>query len=193
MDNCATDVWITFSAASKLGLEGRNITISAGGFGGKRELLKSKLYSIAIQTKRGMEVIECFGVETIGNDEVPPNKENYLAMCKKFGVDHSLVMRPTKIDVLIGQRANHLHAETLIKAIDCMKLKAGLLGNTFEGVDRSGTLGGGQLSSNYFTSSIIQHPVYTVVEEKNIKDVSTEDDALEMLMRGKLTFFLKVS
>ena len=27
LDNCATDVWITFSAAKKLGLEGRNITI----------------------------------------------------------------------------------------------------------------------------------------------------------------------
>ena len=166
LDNCATDVWITFSAARKLGLEGRNITISAGGFGGKRELLRSKLYSVGIHTKDGVQMLECLGVEKIGNDETPPDKERYSTMCEKFEVEESLVARPTKIDVLIGQRANHLHAEKIIKAIDGMKLRKGPLGHTFAGIDNSGSLGGGQLSSNYLTSSIIQHPVYTVDESK---------------------------
>ena len=77
-DNCATDIWITFEAANRMGLKGEDIKISAGGFGGRRDLINSKLYKIIIKTNSGEEAVECLGVEKIGADESSPIKKNIL-------------------------------------------------------------------------------------------------------------------
>ena len=174
-DNCATDSWITFTAAKKLNLEGQDITISAGGFGGKRELIKSKLFSVEISSKNGLEVIECLGVEKIGNDEVPPDAEKYSELCRKFQVDGKEVRRPIQIEMLIGQRGNHLHPDIIIKSLDGMRLLTGPLGKTFAGADQSRTLGDCQLSSNFFTSAIVQEPILSVAAHQ-IKDSPSSAD-----------------
>ena len=102
-DNCATDIWITFEAAGRLGLEGQDVNISAGGFGGKRELIKSKLYTVLVSTKDGEVQLECLGVEKIGSDEPLPNKEKYSALCRKFRVREKDVRRPSQVDMLISR------------------------------------------------------------------------------------------
>ena len=168
-DNCATDTWITFNAAEKLGLNGQEIQISAGGFGGERSLIQSKLYSVFIKTKDGDQRMECLGVETIGSDEVQPDDQKYAALCQKFKVSTRSVKRPTRVDLLIGQRGNYLHPDIIIKSIDGMKLLDGPLGKTFAGVDQSGILGGPQFSSNFFTSAVVSQPV-VAIDSKFIKD-----------------------
>ena len=132
-DNCATDTWITFSAANKLGLSGQDIQISAGGFGGERKLIKSKLYTVYIKTKGGVQCMDCLGVETIGSEEILPDMEKYTLLCERFNVKPRLVKRPTHVDMLFGQRGNHLHPDTVVNSIDGMKLLDGPLGKTFAG------------------------------------------------------------
>ena len=174
-DNCATDTWITFAAAEKLGLEGEDIKIRAGGFGGKEELIDSKLFKVRIRCKHGEELLECFGVETIGHNEVPPDPAKYAEMCNKFRVKPRDVKRPTGVDMLIGERDNHLYPEVIIKNLNGMKLRDGPLGKTFAGVDKSGTLGGPQLSSTFFISAVVQQPVIAINSEQ-IKDVECTVD-----------------
>ena len=172
-DNCATDTWITFDAADKMGLEGQDITISAGGFGGKRDLIASRLYSVYIKTKGGDKRIECLGVQTIGNEEALPNTDRYSALCKKFQIKPRDVKRPVKIDMLIGQRGNYLHPDVTVKTINGMRLLDGPLGKTLAGVDNSGILGGPSISSNFFTSAVIQQPIISI-KEKNVKDCPSQ-------------------
>ena len=86
-DNCATDSWITFSAARKMGLEGQDIKISAGGFGGNQKLVNSKLYTVIIQTKSGEEKLDCLGIQTIGNNEAPPDRNKYAMLCKSLKLE----------------------------------------------------------------------------------------------------------
>ena len=189
-DNCATDNWITFAAADKLGLVGSRISISAGGFGGKREMIKSMLFTVDIRTKDGIEQIECLGVEQIGSDEVLPDRGKYLALCKKFKINQKEVSRPEHIDMLLGQRANHLHPEIVIRSIDGMKLIDGPLGKTFAGVDHSRTLGGSQLSSNFYTSAVLHHPVIAVSQDQ-LKSNSCTEDPLSYLIEGEATVLTK--
>ena len=174
-DNCATDVWITFEAAGRLGLEGQEIKISAGGFGGKRDLIQSKLYTVTVSTKEGNIQLECLGVDKIGNDEPPPNKDKYSALCKKFRVKEKEVRRPVRVDMLIGQRANHLHPEVQIRKIDGMRLIDGPLGKTFAGVDNSGTLGGSKLASSFLISATVHQPII-VIGENQIRDKPSSID-----------------
>ena len=180
-DNCATDIWITFEAANRLGLVGEDITISAGGFGGKQDLIQSKLYTVMLKTSRGVEAVECLGVEKIGSDELKPCTEKYAAMCHRFRVREKDVRRPVKVDMLIGQRGNHLHPDIIVKSIDGMKLLDGPLGKTFAGVDKSGTLGGSQLASSFLVSSLMNHPVIAVRADQ-IKDSFTVDTSFFLLI-----------
>ena len=97
-------------------------------------------------------------------------------MCHKFRVRERDVRRPVTVDLLIGQRGNHLHPELKLKTIDGMKLLDGPLGKTFAGVDKSGTLGGAQFTSSFLISSIVDHPLITLRQEQ-VKDYLTMDNA----------------
>ena len=76
--------------------------------------------------------------------------------------------------MLIGQRGNHLHPETIIRNIEGMKLLDGPLGKTFAGVDKSGTLGSSCIASSFLISaSVCQNPVIAL-RENQVKSESIE-------------------
>ena len=125
-----------------------------------------------IKTKTGLQELECLGVDKIGNDETPPDEEHYTALCQKFRVKAKDVRRPVQVDMLIGQRGNNLHPDTIVRSIDGMKLKEGPLGKTFAGVDKSGTLGGSSYATSFLINSLQQEP-FIAISSDQVKDSPT--------------------
>ena len=110
IDSCSSDDFLTHDTAARMGLKGRSINLITEGFGGKKtHVPEAKLYDVVIQKANGECEKVCFyGVNKIGNAEAPISRYQFSKLCEAFGVTEADVERPHTIEMLIGQRNNHL-------------------------------------------------------------------------------------
>ena len=121
--------------AKKMHLEGKNVDLLIEGMGGKESRLMTKLYKVPIMVNGSMQIIPCYGIETITSDVSPPEPGSYNTLCQMFNIKTRNVRRPTSIDLLLSMRQNHLHPSP-IKTIGNMRLYDGPLGIVLGGSNK---------------------------------------------------------
>ena len=104
--------------------------------GGKESRLMTKLYKVPIMVNGSMQIIPCYGIETITSDVSPPEPGSYNTLCQMFNIKTKNVRRPTSIDLLLSMRQNHLHPSP-IKTIGNMRLYDGPLGMVLGGGNKN--------------------------------------------------------
>ena len=134
LDNCSTDDFLTHTAARRMGITGRPINLITEGFGGKKSRVPdAKMYDVIVKKFNGdLEAISFYGVNKIGNKEAPIDSDQFSQLCQEFGIESCDVSRPDSIDMLIGQRNNHLFPRP-VKRIGGMQLLEGPLGKCLAG------------------------------------------------------------
>ena len=137
-DNASTDNFITHSIAKAHGLEGEKVVIEIEGINDPDNpvIYETKLYQVPIKTLSGEIIyIECYGLNSIATEAVLPSKEDYWALCKKFGIPSSQVRRPRRIDILLSQKEAYLMSDEVKLVKEKMKLYSGPLGLVLSGCD----------------------------------------------------------
>ena len=136
LDLCSTDDYVTHKYAKKMHLEGKNVDLLIEGMGGKESRLMTKLYKVPIMVNGSMQIIPCYGIETITSDVSPPEPGSYNTLCQMFNIKTRNVRRPISIDLLLSMRQNHLHPSP-IKTIGNMRLYDGPLGMVLGGSNKN--------------------------------------------------------
>ena len=136
LDLCSTDDYVTHKYAKMMHLEGKNVDLLIEGMGGKESRLMTKLYKVPIMVNGSVQIIPCYGIDTITSDVSPPEPGSYNKLCQMFNIKTRNVRRPTSIDLLLSMRQNYLHP-TPIKTIGNMRLYDGPLGMVLGGSNKN--------------------------------------------------------
>ncbi|XP_064105892.1 uncharacterized protein LOC135215277 [Macrobrachium nipponense] len=111
---------ITHRMANKLGLKGKDVSLTVTKVGNSTELFDSKVYNVPITDLTGTEwTIEACGINEITSDIA---EFDTTLIAKLFGVEEWNICRPTgKVDLLIGVDHSSMIPQ-VVRTIDTLQL-----------------------------------------------------------------------